>query len=325
MKRREFIARLGGAMFAMPAIPGAQEAKVPIIGWLRGTTAAGSEHMVAGFRQGLSETGYFEGRNVVIDYRWADNHLDRQFALAADLVRRQVNVIATVGTISAALAAKAATSTIPIVFGAGGDPVAGGLVTNLSRPTGNLTGVSGLATGVDTKRLELLLELLPQATRIAGLVVPVAGAFRTENMRVAGRALGRNIEVIEVPGEETFEGAFAKLVERQTEALFVGVDPMFTANRNKLVGLAARYKIPASYQDREFAVAGGLMCYGANVPETVRQQGVYVGKILGGARVGDLPVLLPTRFEFVINLKTAKALGLTIPPNLLAIADEVIE
>jgi putative tryptophan/tyrosine transport system substrate-binding protein len=182
-----------------------------------------------------------------------------------------------------------------------------------------------LATGVDTKRLELLLELLPQATRIAGLVVPVAGASRTENMRAVGRALGRNIEVIEVQSVEAFEAAFVNIVGHQTEALFVGVDPVFTANRNKLVELAARYKIPTSYQDREFAVAGGLMCYGANIPEMTRQQGVYVGKILSGARVGDLPVLLPTEFEFVINSKTARALGLEVPPNLLAIADEVIE
>jgi len=324
MRRREFIAGLGAAA-AVPRLAWAQETKMPVIGWLRGTTAAGSEHMMAGFRQGLSETGYFEHRNVMIDYRWADNQLDRESTLAADLVRRQVAVIATIGNNSAALAAKAATTTIPIVFFTGADPIQGGLVTSLNRPTGNLTGITSLASHIDPKRLELLLRLLPQATRIAGLVVPRAGASRSEDMRAAARALGRNIEVLEVHDEGAFQAAFAEFMEYRAEALFVGVDPIFTANRNKLVALAALHKIPTSYQDRDFALAGGLLSYGANIPEQARQAGVYVGKILNGARPADLPVLQPTKFELVINAKTANALGIEVPPTLLAIADEAIE
>ena len=328
MRRREFIAGLGGAIFAMPTISLAQQAKTPVIGWLRSTTAAGSEHMIGGFRQGLSETGFFEGRNVVIDYRWGDNQPDRQAALAAELVRRKVDVIATVGSYSSALAAKAATTTIPIIFFVGGDPVQGGLVTSLNRPSGNLTGITSLANDTDRKRLELLLRLVPRATKIAGLAGPAAnlsGESKAEEMRAAAQALGRNIEVLEVQGKEAFEAAFAKLVEYRAEALFVGVDPLFTANRNNLVALAALHKIPAAYQDRDFTVAGGLMSYGSNIPDQARQAGLYVGRILKGARPADLPVLRPTKFEFVINLKTARALGLEVPPTLLALADEVIE
>jgi putative tryptophan/tyrosine transport system substrate-binding protein len=215
VKRRAFIAGLG-SVAAWPVVASGQQAKVPVVGWLRSTTAAGSEHMVVGFRQGLNETGFFEGQNVLIDYRWANNQPDRELALAAELVRRQVDVIATIGSNTSALAAKTATTLIPIVFSTGSDPIEGGLVTSLSRPTGNLTGISTLANAVDGKRLDLLLKLLPQVRRIAGLVVPRVGMFRSESMRAAVRALGRNIDVLEIHSEGEIEAAFASLVERQT-------------------------------------------------------------------------------------------------------------
>jgi putative tryptophan/tyrosine transport system substrate-binding protein len=325
MRRREFIAGLGSAATTWPLAAQTQQVKVPVVGWLRSTTAAGSEHMVVGFRQGLNETGFFEGQNIMVEYRWANNQLDREPALAAELVRRQVDVIATIGSNTSALAAKTATASIPIVFSTGSDPVEGGLVNSLSRPNGNLTGISTLANAVDGKRLDLLLKLLPQVTRIAGLVVPRAGMFRSQNMRAAVRALGRNIDVVEIHDGGELEATFASLVERRTEALFVGVDPIFTANRHKLVALAALHKIPTSYQDRDFAIAGGLMSYGANIPDSVRQAGVYVGRILKGEKPADLPVQQSTKFEFVINLKAARVLQLDIPPTVLALADEVIE
>jgi putative tryptophan/tyrosine transport system substrate-binding protein len=325
MRRREFIAGLGGvaASAGLPVAARAQQAAIPTVGWLRDTTAAGSEHMVAGFRKGLSETDYFEGQNVIIEYRWADNQPERRPELVADLIRQRVAVIATIGGNLTALAAKAATSTIPIVFLTGGDPVPD-LVTSLSRPTGNLTGVTTLARDVDGKRLDLLLKLAPEAKTISGLVAPQA-SVRSENLRDAAGALGRKIALLEVNSEREFEGAFAKLAELGTDVLFVGVAPLFTANRDRLIALAARYSIPASYQDRDFTVAGGLMSYGTNIPDATRQTGVYVGRILRGARSADLPVLQPTKLELVINLKTAKALGLEIPPGVLALADEVVE
>jgi putative ABC transport system substrate-binding protein len=323
MRRREFIAGFGSAA-ACSIVARAQQSALPVIGWLRDATAAGSQHMLAGFRQGLSETGYFEGQNVMIEYRWANNQPERLPALAADLVRQRVDVIVTIGGNPTALAAKAATSTIPIVFFTGGDPVPS-LVTSLSRPTGNLTGGTTLAAAVDGKRLDLLLKLVPQAKIIAGLVIPQIGESRSENIRVAARALGRKIAVLEVRSEGEFEAAFANLVEQRTDALFVGVHPIFTANRDELVTLSARYKIPTSYQDRDFAIAGGLISYGANIPDATRQAGVYVGRILKGGRPTDLPVLQPTKFELVINLKTAKALGIEVPETLLATADELIE
>jgi putative tryptophan/tyrosine transport system substrate-binding protein len=322
MRRRDFIAGLGGAV-AWPAVARAQQPATPVVGWLRDTTPAGSEHMVSGFRKGLSETGYFEGQNVRIEYRWAANQPERRPELIADLIHQRVAVIATIGGNLTALAAKAATSTIPIVFLTGGDPVPD-LVTSLSRPTGNLTGVTTLARDVDGKRLDLLLKLAPEAKTISGLVAPQA-SVRSENLRETAGALGRTIALLEVNSEREFEGAFAMLAELGTDVLFVGVAPLFTANRGRLIALAARYSIPTSYQDRDFTVAGGLMSYGTNIPDATRQAGVYVGRILSGARPSDLPVLQPTKLEWVINLKTAKALGLTIPETLLATADEVIQ
>jgi putative tryptophan/tyrosine transport system substrate-binding protein len=325
MQRREFIARLGGAA-AWPLAARAQAA-IPVVGTLRVTTAAGSEHFLTGLRQGLAETGFVEGHDVTVVSLWADNRPDRLPTLAADLVRRRVAVIATLGSNNAAQAAMAATTTIPIVFSTGGDAVEAGLVRSMSRPGGNVTGVMTLANSTNPKRLELLAKLLPQAKTIFGLVIPRSDGMenRSDQLRAAARALGREAVVLEVRGENDFEAAFATLAERRAGALFVGVDPIFTANRDKLVQLAARYRIPASYQDRDFVAVGGLMCYGANVPDAQRQVGVYVGRILKGAKPADLPVLQPVKYEFVINLKTARQLGLDVPPTLLALTDDVIE
>jgi putative ABC transport system substrate-binding protein len=324
MRRRQFITLLGGAAATWPLAAHAQQAKMPVIGWLRRTTAAGSEHFVAGFRQGLSEAGFVDGQNVRIEYRWANDQPEGLPALAADLVRRQVTVIAAMGTSDAAQAAIAATQTIPIVFWTGGDPVGTGLVPNLNRPGGNATGIASFESVLIPKRFDLFVKLVPQAATIFGLVTS-QGRFQGDAMHMAARSLGREVVVLEVQGERDFEAAFATLAERRALALFVGVAPIFTVNRSELAGLAARYRIPASYGDRDYAVAGGLMSYGANLPDINRQAGVYVGRILKGEKAGDLPVLQPSKFELVINLRTAKALGLSVPDTLLALADEVIE
>jgi putative tryptophan/tyrosine transport system substrate-binding protein len=320
MRRREFIAGIGSAT-AWPLAARAQQATIPVVGTLRFTTAAGSEHFLTGLRQGLAETGFVEGQNVTIVSLWADNQPDRLPALAADLVRRGVAVIATLGSNNAAQAAMAATTTIPIVFSTGGDAVEAGLVRSMSRPGGNVTGVMTLANLTNPKRFELLTKLVPPATTIYGLVILRSDNLgnRGDQLREAARALGREAVVLEVRGEHDFEAAFTTLAERRAGALFVGVDPIFTANRNKLVQLAARYGIPASYQDRDFVTTGGLMSYGANIPDAQRQVGLYVGRILRGAKPADLPVLQPVKYEFVINLNTAKQLGLDVPPTLLAL------
>jgi putative tryptophan/tyrosine transport system substrate-binding protein len=332
MRRREFITLLGGAAVtassaAWPLAARAQQPAMPVVGFLSGTEANTFAPHVAGFRQGLKEAGYVEGQNMAVEYRWADNQLERLPVLAADLVRRPVSVLFAVGGLPTALAAKAATPTIPIVLAFGSDPVKLGLVASLNRPGGNVTGVTFLAAQLGSKRLDLLRDLVPQPTTVGFLSDPQnpTAEEQTRDILAAGQALGRQVIVLDARSDRDFEPAFANFIEFRADALVVGSTPLFTSDRKKLVALAARHKIPAIYESREFAVDGGLMSYGASVVDAVRLGGVYVGQILKGAKPADLPVQQSTRFELVINLKTAKALDLDIPDKLLALADEVIE
>jgi len=298
-----------------------------VIGFLRPGSPEPNAHLVAAFRKGLDETGYVEGRNVSVEYRWAHNDDDRLPEMAADLVRLRVSVIVTPGSTAAAAAAKSATTTIPIVFSGGGDPVQTGLVASLNRPGGNVTGVSSMAGELGAKRLGLLQELVPRAARFAVLVNPnnpLANAFVT-NVREAAAAIGRQIEVLTASTSHDIDAAFAVLVEKRADALQVGPDPLFVSSRVQLATLAARHGVPAIYPFREDAEAGGLMSYGPSNTDLVRQAGVYAGRILKGAKPGDLPILRATKFELVINLKSAKALGLDVSDKLLVAADEVIE
>jgi putative ABC transport system substrate-binding protein len=328
MKRRDLIIALGGAL-AWPLAARAQQKAMPVVGFLStGNASPGPvAPLVAAFRQGLSETGYVEGQNVAIEYRWAEGHYDRLPALAADLVGRKVDVIVSTGGTPTALAAKNATSTIPIVFRAGIDPVGAGLVASLARPGGNLTGVSMLIDELTRKRLELLSELVPQAKVIALLVNPKNPA--TENVmrdvQEAARVKGLQLPILKANSESEIDAAFATLVQLQAGALVVAADPFLTSRREQLVALATRYAVPAIYAWREFAEAGGLISYGSSLTTAFRQLGNYAGKILKGAKPADLPVQQSTRFELVINLKTAKARGLTIPQSLLLRADELIQ
>jgi putative ABC transport system substrate-binding protein len=326
IRRRDFVTLLGGAAAAWPLAARAQTA-MPVVGFLGSASADYQPHVLEAFRQGLSGTGYVERQNVVIEYRWAENQYDRLPALAADLVRRKVNVIATGGGTLPTQAAKAATTTIPIVFTVGVDPVRTGFVASLNRPGSNVTGVSFLTTELGGKRLGILLELVPKAMAVAYLVDPgnPVVAEITDDAHAAARALGREIVFLEARSDRDFEPAFATLAQRQVGALVVGTNALFTTNSDKLVALAARYKIPAIYAYSEYTLAGGLISYGASLADAYRQSGVYVGQILKGAKPADLPVMQPTKFELVINLKTAKALGLTAPPTMLTLADEVIE
>jgi putative tryptophan/tyrosine transport system substrate-binding protein len=325
MRRREFIALLGGAATTWPLAAQAQQA-IPVVGFLGGGTPRGLEYLVEAFRRGLSEAGFVEGRNVTIEYSWAEDQQDRLPALAADLVRRQVAVIVA-GPTAAALAVKAATTTIPVVFQTGRDPVKDGLVTSFNRPGGNVTGVSQLAIELGAKRLALLRELVPHAGLIAVLTYPqsVVSQEQVKDLLEAAGALGLRILVLNVESERDLNPAFASLVEQRADALVVSASAFFVSRRDRLVALAASNAVPTVYQSREYMAAGGLMSYGSDFSDVYRQVGVYTGRILRGEKPADLPVVQPTKFELVINLKTAKALGLTVPLPLQAAADEVIE
>jgi ABC-type uncharacterized transport system substrate-binding protein len=325
MKRREFITLLGGAAVGWPLSAHAQMPAVPVVGFLRSTAAGGFEHLVAAFRRGLSESGFTEGKNIAIEFRWAESHLDRLPRLAADLVSRGVAVI--VANNASTPAVISATPRIPIVFVIGGDPVASGYVRNLSRPGGNVTGVSFFSEPIATKRLELLHDLVPKAEVIAVLLdakFPGAEA-ELHKLEAASGTLVRKIIGFKVEGEQEFQSVFSAISQAGAGALLVGASAFFQSRRRQLVRLAALHKIPAMYVQRSFVDAGGLVRYGASQLDAYRRAGNYVSRILKGEKPGDLPVELPTKFELIINLKTAKTLGLTIPPTLLALADEVIE
>ena len=325
MRRRDFTILLAGAMGGSASALRAQQKTMPVIGLL-GSTSHGAP-FVAAFLEGLAETGYVEGQNAAIEYRWAEGRYDRLPALAAELVKRRVDVIVTQGGIPATRAAKSATSTIPIVFAVGTDPVGDGLVASLARPGGNLTGVTFMMTELMPKRLELLSELVPEAGMIALLVNPNnEDAERTmRDVQEAARVKGVQLLILKAGTESEIDAAFAYFVQLHAGALLVGHDPFFFSRREQLVALASRNAVPAIYENRGYAVAGGLISYGTSLAAANRLAGIYVGKILKGAKPADLPVQQPTRFELVINFKTAKALGLTVPPSILARADEVIE
>jgi putative ABC transport system substrate-binding protein len=326
--RREFIAMLGGAVAAWPLAARAQQPAIPVVGFVSGRSLDGSEHVAGAFRKGLKETGYVEGENVTVEYHLLSGQYDRLPALMADLVRRRVTLIATPGSMPTTLAAKAATTTIPIVFGVGNDPVKLGLVASLARPGGNVTGINFFSNEVGTKRLGLLHELVPKATRVALLINPAntsSAEITLTAVPEAARALGLQLQVFNASSSGEIDAAFADIARERADALFVASDAFFTSRSVQFATLAARYGVPAAYHQREIVEAGGLMSYETDLLDMYRQAGAYVGRILKGAKPADLPVVQPTKFELVINLKTAKALGLDIPPTLLARADEVIE
>jgi ABC-type uncharacterized transport system substrate-binding protein len=325
MHRRTFIMVLGGAT-AWPLTARGQQPAVPVIGFLHQASPQGTPHQLAKWRQGLGENGYVEGRSVAIEFRWADGQYDRLPALAADLVRRQVTVIAA-SLLPAALAAKAATTTIPIVFVSGSDPVEYGLVPSVSRPVGNVTGVSLFTGPLVPKRLELVRELVPGASAIAMLVNPnnPNTAANVRDAEAAASVTGVKLRILKAGSESEFISAFATLVPQSVDVLLVNNDAFFSSQRKWLIALAASHKVPTIYYSREFVVDGGLISYGTNIPDMYYQAGVYVGRILKGAKPGDLPVMQPSKFELVINLKAARSLGLAVPPAMLARADEVVE
>ncbi len=327
MRRREFITLVGGATAAWPLAVHAQQPAMPVIGFLSSGSADSDAFRVTAFRQGLNESGYVEGRNLTIEYRWAENHFDRLSALVTDLIRRPVNLIATGGGTQTAVAAKSASTAVPIVFVIGADPVKFGLVASLNRPAGNATGVSSLVNVLVAKQFELIHETVPTATLIGFLVNPTNPNTQSDTREVqeAAEALGLKVLVVKASVENDLERAFITLVQQGAGALLVHADPLSFSRRQPLAALAARHVLPTIYWSREFVVAGGLMSYGSNIADAHRQAGIYAGRILKGEKPADLPVQQSVKIELVINLKTAKALGLTFPITLLGRADEVIE
>ncbi|MGB6286364.1 MAG: ABC transporter substrate-binding protein [Xanthobacteraceae bacterium] len=327
MRRRDFITLLGGATVTWPLAARAQQPALPVVGFIRDGSADAAARFVAAFRKGLNETGYVEGQNVTVEYHWLESQYDRLPALMADLVRRQVAVIATIGNVTS-LAAKAATATIPIVFGVGDDPVKLGLVASLARPGGNATGINFFVQEVVAKRLRLLHELVPRAVRVAVLVNPRNASTAESTLRgvqEAAPVIGLQTQILNASTIGEIDAAFATLARERPDALFVAGDAFFLDRRVQFATLTARDRIPTAYSVREPVAAGGLMSYGTDIADVFRQVGVYTGSILKGAKLADLPVLQSTKFEFVINLQTARALGIEVPQNVLSIADEVIE
>jgi len=325
MDRRRFVGSVAGGILAVPLASRAQTSSMPVVGFLSGQSPGSWAPYVAAFRNGLTETGYVEGKNVTIEFRWAEGHYDRLPALVAELIRRQVAVVVAGG--GGAREAKTATVTIPIVFTTGNDPVENGLVTSLAHPGGNATGVSFVPTELAAKRLELLHQLVPKVAAIAMVVNPVTtyAAPRARKVQEAARSFGLQLHVLNARTEQEIDAAFATLVKLRAGALLVDSDPFFNGRRDQFVALAARYAVPAIYDGREYVDAGGLMSYGGSITEVYRLAGIYTGKILKGAKPADLPILQPTKVDLVINLKTAKSLGISIPQSLLLRANEVIQ
>jgi putative ABC transport system substrate-binding protein len=327
MRRRNFLGVVGGAVVALPRVARAQQPAIPVIGYLTSRSAGETAALVAAFRKGLAEAGYVEGQNVAVEYRWAEGQYDRLPALAADLVQRGVAVLVTTGGEPAALAAKAATSTIPIVFAVGGDPVKTGLVESFNRPGGNATGVYVLTTAPEAKRLGLLHEMVP-GTRVVGILIDPnyqQAETQAQELRDAAGTIGQGLHIANAGSDAELESALETLVRERADALLVSAAPFFDTRRGRIIAFAAEHRMPAIYQFREYVAGGGLMSYGVSLPEGYRQVGLYAGQILKGAKPADLPIVQSIKFEFVINLKTAKTLGIEVPAMLLARADEVIE
>jgi putative ABC transport system substrate-binding protein len=327
LPRRNFIALLGSATISWPLVARGQQPMAPVIGFLHATSIAGAAAQVDGYRKGLSESGYAEGQNLLVEYRWAEGKYDRLPALAAELVERHVAVLVAGGGNAPAQAAKAATANIPIVFISGSDPVRAGLVDGLSRPGGNVTGVSMILSALMAKSLDLVHQLVPKATAIGALVNPhySDASVQVRELLEAARAIKLQVQVVNASTEHDVETAFATVVQQGVAALLVANDPFLNDLRDQIVGLAARHALPAIYSTRDFVMSGGLMSYGPSLSDAYRQAGIYTARILKGAKPSDLPVVQPTKFDLIVNLKTAKALGFEIPPTLLALADEVIE